>query len=147
MSDQNNQDQEVVSWLRSLYQLAHSDLRWMKEQGWRVVNWALLLYGAVLGIAKYFLPQTTPIIFILVDVGILLLAIYYIDNLYHSEVSTRETTTCIGEQIPKKARLWEARSHDPNHVLYLYIRLSVVVVSFVLVVVAHLWLVCSNVAA
>lgn len=147
MSDQNNLDPEVVPWLRSLYQLAHSDLRWMKEQGWRVVNWALLLYGAVLGIAKFFFPQTAPITFILVDGGILLLAIYYLVDLYLSEVSTRKTTERIEAQIPEGARLWEARSHDPNHVLYLYIRLSVVVVSFVLVVVAHLWLACSNVAA
>ena len=83
----------------------------------------------------------------MVDGGILLLAIYYLVDLYLSEVSTRKTTERIEAQIPEGARLWEVRSHDPNHVLYLYIRLSVVVVSFVLVVVAHLWLVCSNVAA
>jgi len=147
MSDQNNHDPEVASWLRSLYQLAHSDIRWMKEQGWRVVNWALLLYGAVLGIARFFLPQTPPWLFISVDVGILLVAIWYLVDLHLSGVSTRQTSARIEAQIPERAKLWEPRTHDPNHVLYLGIQLAIVVVSFVLLVAAHLWLACNNVAA
>jgi hypothetical protein len=135
-----------MSWLRTFYQLVHSDTRWTKEQGWRVVNWTLLLYGAILGIAKFLLPTLPQITFVLVDGGVLLVAIIYLVDLHLSAAALRRSATRIEGEIPE-ASLLERRTHDTYHFLYLGIQLVVVVAAFVLVTAAHLLIGSGNVAA
>ena len=143
---QQDRDPERMSWLRTYYQVAHSDTRWTKEQGWRVVNWTLLLYGAILGIAKFLLPKIAQITFIFVDAGVLLVAIIFLVDLHLSAAALRRSATRIEDEIPD-ASLLERRTHDTYHFLYLGIQLVIVVTAFVLVTAAHLHMGSGNVAA
>lgn len=148
MSQQEKEDPDQASWLRTLYQIAHSDTRWTKEQGWRVVNWTLLLYGAVLGTAKYLLPKLSSTVFIFVDMGVLIVALIYLVKLHLSAAGTRRTAARIEDRIPPDVvTLLERRTQDTYHNFYLGIELAVVVVAFILVAAAHLHLASTNVAA
>ena len=124
-----------LDWLRLLYQLAHSDIRWAKEQGWRVVNWALLLFGASLALYKFLLD--TPLwVFALLDAGIAVIAILYLVDLHQFAAVNRETGSRIQAQVPEVDGILSHRKLDRDHVAYLVVKLVVVVVSLVLTVLA-----------
>lgn len=131
------------NWLKTFYQIAHSDTRWAKEQGWRVVNWALLLFGALLSIHKYFVPDVSLLLFVAVDAVVLLLAIFFLCHLHSWASSTRRTAEKIENKIPNVDSILERQSHDKGNWLYLGMQLLVVVISFFLVIFVHLHM-CST---
>ena len=110
--EQSDMRSERSSWLRTLYQIAHSDTRWAKEQGWRVVNWTLLLFGALLGLAKYLNPQISPIAFSFIYAVILIAAIIYLVELHCWAKDTRSTSARIEEEIPDVEGILITRTYD-----------------------------------
>lgn len=130
-------DKEKGSWLRTLYQTAHSDIRWAKEQGWRVVNWALLLFAALLAIARYPLSSVPATAFAAVDALVLLVAMVFLVELHLWAAATRRTAAKIEKEIGDLVTLLERRAEDRNHYFYLVIQLLVVIAAFVLAVIAH----------
>lgn len=93
--------QERGAWLRTLYQLTHSDTRWAKEQGWRVVNWTLLLFGALLAIAKWLAPDFSLSAFVIANLFLLAVGIYYLVNLHCWALSNRKSAEQLEAQIPE----------------------------------------------
>jgi hypothetical protein len=122
-------------WLRLLYQLAHSDIRWAKEQGWRVVNWALLLFGASLALHKFLLSASLWV-FALLDAVIAVIAVLYLVDLHQFAVVSRETGSRIQGEVPEIGGVLSHRKWDRDHVAYLVVKIAVVVVSLVLTVLA-----------
>jgi membrane protein YdbS with pleckstrin-like domain len=100
----------------ALYQHAHHDLWWAKNQQWSVANWALLLIAGITGVARTLfsdalvLPNTWPFIALVAFVAIIAGA--YLGSL-HAEIAHNrdvyralEDTTGITElrkQIPQRA--------------------------------------------
>lgn len=124
---------EEASWLQTFYQIAHSDTRWAKEQGWRVVRWTVLLFGAVLGIQKYHVSNVPSFVFSSIDAVVLLIAIYYLRSLDRWMESTRSTTDEIEARIYPISSILRRRSHPSFSVF----QCAVIVVAFFLVVLAH----------
>jgi hypothetical protein len=122
-------------WLRLFYQLAHSDIRWAKEQGWRVVNWALLLFGASLALYK-FLEDVSLWAFALLDAVVAVIAIVYLVDLHLFAAGNRETGSRIQSQVPGINGILSHRRWDRDHVAYLVVKISIVVISLVLTVLA-----------
>ena len=137
-SERQDRGSESGSWLRTLYQHSRSDTIWAKEQGWRVVNWALVLFGANLSAQRYIISDiVSPVIFVLIDAGILLAAILYIVDLHCSANYSRRLAARIEEKIPEVTALLEPPGHGQNRFFYLGIQFAVIVTAFVLVVLAH----------
>jgi hypothetical protein len=122
-------------WPRLFYQLAHSDIRWAKEQGWKVVNWALLLFGASLALYK-FLLDTSLWVFAFLDAVIAVIAIVYLVDLHQFAAGNRETASRIQAQVPEIDGILSHRKWDRDHVVYLVVKISIVVISLVLTVLA-----------
>lgn len=128
---------EEASWLRTFYQVAHSDTRWAKEQGWRAVKWTVLLFGAALGIQKYLTSNVPSIVFPLIDIAVLSVAILYLRDLHHWMVSTSRTTDKIEAQIHPISSILERHRSNHNHLSFLVVQYAVIIIAFVLVVLAH----------
>lgn len=131
-----NDRNDRAAWLRMLYQVAHSDTRWAKEQSWRVVNWGLLLFAANLGIYKFLLEQVSPTVFALLDALVAVIAVLILLDLHRSASGTRATTSKIQAQIPDIDGILDRREVDREHVAYFGVQVAVVVVSLVLAVLA-----------
>lgn len=138
-SEQNNKDPETTSWLQALYQIAHSDTRWAKEQGWQVVNWTLLLFGALLGIQKL-IPALPLCAIFVADAAVTLVAVFYLIDLQWWSSGMRRTADKIEEQIPNAASILERRIRDRNHYKYLVIQFLVIVGALGFVVLAQCYL-------
>ncbi len=137
------ENRERASWLRTLYQIAHSDTRWAKEQGWRVVNWTLLLFGGLFGIAHLLRPHVSVTAFLIASVLVLVVAVFYLIGLHRWALSTRGTAERIEAQIPDIASVLDRRCPGEKHLFYLTVQLAVVLVAFVFAVLAHVF---ANVA-
>lgn len=133
-----NEDSETNSWLRTLYEITHSDTRWAKEQGWQVVNWTLLLFGAVLGIQQI-VPALPLYAFLVADTAIVLVASFYLLDLHWWTSGMRRTADRIENEIPNASTLLERRAHDRNHYKYLVVQFLVVGGGLIFVVMAHLY--------
>ena len=133
------EDHERASWLRTLYQVAHSDTRWAKEQSWRVINWTLLLFGGLLGIARLLRPHVSITAFLIATVPVLVVAVFYLIGLHRWALSTRGTAERIEAQIPDIASVLDRRRPGAKHYFYLTVQLAVVFVAFVFSVLAHVF--------
>lgn len=131
--------QERGAWLRTLYQLTHSDTRWAKEQGWRVVNWTLLLFGALLAIAKWPAPYFSLCAFVIANLFLLAVGIYYLLDLHCWTQSNRKSAEQLEAQIPEDVlSLLDRRAPGEKHLPYLLIQVGIVFVAFILVLLAHI---------
>ena len=138
-SKRKNKDSETTSWLQTLYQVAHSDTRWAKEQGWRVVNWTLLLFGALLGIQKI-VPNLPLCAFLVGDAVVVFVAGFYLIDLQSWSSGMRRTADKIENRIPNVASILERRILDRNHYKYLVIQFLVIVGALSFVVLAQCYL-------
>ncbi|MEK7815586.1 MAG: hypothetical protein AAB294_02060 [Pseudomonadota bacterium] len=131
--------QERGAWLRTLYQLTHSDTRWAKEQGWRVVNWTLLLFGALLAIAHLLAPHFSLCAFVIAGLFLLAVGIYYLVGLHCWALSNRRSAEQLEAQIPKDVvSLLDRRAPGEKHLPYLLVQVGIVTVAFVLVLAVHI---------
>jgi len=138
-SEQKNKDPDTTSWFQTFYQIAHSDTRWAKEQGWQVVNWTLLLFGALLGIQKL-VPNLPLCAFLVADVVVVLVAGFYLIDLQWWSSGMRRTADKIENLIPNVASILERRIRDRNHYKYLAIQFLIIVGALSFVVLAHFYL-------
>ena len=118
------------AWLRTWYQLAHADVRWAKEQGWRVVNWGLLILGALVAVAKYASAQASPIVFSLIGAAVVIVAIAWLVDLHRFAEYGRRTCADTCKEIK-----WEVPggvTTGAEHMIYLMIKIAVLVVALVL---------------
>jgi len=131
---------ECAAWLRTLYQIAHSDTRWAKEQGWRVVNWTLLLFGALLAIAHLLMPHFSIIAFVIAGVFVLAVGICYLVDLHRWALRTRGNAERLEAQIPEDiASLLDRRAPGEKHLPYLLVQLGIVTVAFVFALLVHIF--------
>ena len=137
-TEQKHGDSETTSWLQTFYQIAHSDTRWAKEQGWRVVNWALLLFDALLVVQQYLSANVSPLVFAAIDAGVLLVAIFYLFDLQSWASSTRRTAEKIENKIPEVSTVLERRAYDKDNKFFMGVQFIVIFVAFFLVLMAHL---------
>ena len=136
-------DDDRGSWLRTLYQIAHSDTRWAKEQSWRVVYWSLLLFAALLAIFKYLVHGVADgffigITFIGITIAIPVMAYLSLLDLHRSAGGTRRTTDKIQKDEIKElsSRFLDPRQTDLEHYLYLIMQVVVLVVAAALTILA-----------
>ena len=125
-------DDDRSSWLRTLYQIAHSDTRWAKEQGWRVVNWSLLLFAALLAVSKYVLAEVSWIAFGVIAVLVVVVAIIFLLDLSQFGAGTRRTSSQIQKEIPDASEILDQRSGDRDQTFYLTIQIVVLIVALAL---------------
>jgi hypothetical protein len=137
MSDTNHNTTEVPKdeWLLLLYEQSHSDIRWAKEQSWRVVNWALLLFAANLGIHKY-LSNFSVLYFGLLDAAVAIIAVVYLADLHNFAHCSRSNGLKIEKQVPGLDGFLKRRDTDRNHIVYFVVKITVVLVSLVIAVIA-----------
>ena len=131
---------ERAAWLRMLYQIAHSDIRWAKEQGWRVVNWTLLLYGALLGTAHLLTPHFSITAFVIAGVFVLAVGTYCLVDLHRWALRTRGNAERLEAHIPEDiTALLDRRAPGEKHLPYLLVQLGIVIVAFVLALLVHIF--------
>lgn len=120
------------SWLQTFYKISQSETRWAKEQGWRVVNWTLALFGALLAIQRFLFPNVAWFVFALIGLGVLLIAFFYLKNLHSYAATTRGNADRIEKKIGNVSEILERASNKDNHCIYLVIQVVVVLVAFAL---------------
>ena len=110
-------------WVKMWYQLAHSDIRWAKEQGWRALQWTIVLLVALVVAAKQIesMPRWAFVILILL-VGFI--ALWYQLDLHQFAKRSRDFANKLRENIPLPV---PERKADPNHWVYLFIRIIAIV--------------------
>jgi len=129
-------DADRGSWLRTLYQVAHSDTRWAKEQSWRVVYWSLLLFAAELAIFKYLGPGGHVKVFIALTITILFVGIISLYDLRQSVAGTRHTTDKIQrDEFRELSRFLDLRSASLGDTFYLLVQLGVLLIAAALTIV------------
>ncbi len=125
------------SWLRTLYQIAHSDTRWAKEQSWRVVYWSLLLFAAELAIFKYLVHGVADGFFIGITIVIPVMAFLSLLDLRRSAGGTRRTMDKIQkDEIKELSSFLDLRQTDLEHDLHLIMRVFMLVVAAGLTILA-----------
>lgn len=127
---------DAGDWQRLYYQLAHSDIRWSKEQGWRVVNWALLLYGAVITIAQFMLHTVSSLAFIVIGVFVAIVAIIWLVDLHSFGSKSRQVCRDISKSLPRESKHPSGEGSSDRHNFYLVIQLIVIIMGLVLFIVA-----------
>jgi len=132
-------------WLRTLYQVAHSDTRWAKEQSWRVVYWSLLLFAAVLAISKYLVHGVPSKVFITLSgaftIMILVVAILFLRDLRQFVAGTRHTTDQIQkDEIRELSRFLDLRPALRGDTFYWRVQLCVLCFAAVLTISALLYI-------
>lgn len=130
MTDTSNSG-ERGSWLRTFYETAQAEIRWSKEQGWRVVNWALVLFGGLIAVARILEPVPWYY-FAALALLVLLAAFFFVDDLHDSAALARDNAGRIEREIPGVAELLR---HDGggDHRLHFYVQLIILAMGFLLV--------------
>lgn len=124
---------ERGSWLPTLYEIAHAEIRWAKEQGWRVVNWALVLFGGLIAVAK--LLQPTPwYYFAALALLVLLAGYFFVDDLHESAASARGNADRIEKRIPGAAELLQVHDGNQDHRFHFYVQLILLAMGFLLAI-------------
>lgn len=131
----NSKDSET-SWLQTFYKISQSETRWAKEQGWRVVNWTLTLFGALLAIQGFLFPNIPWFVFPIIGFGVLLIAFFYLGKLHFYAATTRGNADRIEKKIGNVSEILERTSNKDNHCIYLVIQVVVVLVACALFAIA-----------
>lgn len=124
---------ESRSWLPKLYEIAHAEIRWAKELGWRVVNWTLVLFGGLIAVAK--LLQPTPwYYFAALALVVLLAAYFFVDDLHESAASARGNAERIEKRIPGAAEFLQVHGGNADHRFHFYVQLVILAMGFLLAI-------------
>jgi len=131
---------DADTWLLTLYELSHSDVRWAKEQGWRAVNWAFLLFGALVPLAKILLPQVHLMAFATLVFMLAVLAIGYLTELHLFAAESRRRYVEIQRRVMMDSKLSGVQSSGSLYLGHLAVQLVAVDVGAVAVLLALLYL-------
>ncbi len=125
---------ERDTWLRTLYGLAQSNIRWAKEQGWRVVGWYLALLGGILTLYKYLLSSVPLWVFVKLTIVLTLIAAWFLWRLNEAARSARATSIRIESTLPENLLPASERSVAGGQYIFLALQWLVLLVTCVLVI-------------
>lgn len=111
-------------WRRTWFQNAHSDMRWAKEQGWRALQWILLLLAGMTA-AQSQLPALPKALFEALIVLSGVIGAWYLWDLHKFGQSSRDTAEGLVKDVPGRDDYLPRRSKDPHHVRLLIVRLII----------------------
>ena len=111
-------------WVKILWQHLQSDIRWAKEQGWRSLQWVLLLLAALATTATK-IPSwiLIPAAFIVGVVGV-----YYQCDLHEFAKRARTPSDKILNHV-RGRQLFPEPNGDPDHCRFLVIRVGLILVA------------------
>ncbi len=118
-------------WAKIWFQNAHSDMRWAKEQSWRALQWAVVLFAALAAAASK-LPDLPTTLFVILALCVAIIAIYYLLDLHWFGRRSRETSERLVREIPGRAEFLPKRHTDPHHYALFVVRIAVVIAALVM---------------
>ena len=104
---------------RTLYELAHSDIRWAKEQSVHAVYWSFLLFAALIPLAKLLISFLRPPAIIPVAVLVGVLAVIYLLDLNQFAAGSRRRIEKLQKLANLDSDLIGPQRSDPDHAAYL----------------------------
>jgi hypothetical protein len=112
-------------WVKIWYQTAHSDIRWAKEQGWRALQWTVVLLAGLVAAARQIgsIPQQ---VFLILIFTVAAFAIFYQADLHKFAKHSRSITEGVLKKVPGRKENLPKRKFDPDHRLYLIVRIAVI---------------------
>ena len=126
-------------WRRTWFQNAHSDMRWAKEQGWKALQWIILLQAAATA-AQSQLGNLDVRVFQGSVAGIGAVGVWYLIDLHLFGRSSRRTAEGLLIAVPGRDKYLPRRTKDRHHVGLLVVRIVITVASTVfalLVILQH----------
>jgi hypothetical protein len=124
------------TWLRTLYQLAHANINWDKEQGWRVVGWSLALLGGLIAIYRSPLSKSHVWPFAVLVAVLVIVAIWYLARLNKAAQLARATAVRIESTLPHEILPLGERSTAGAQRIFLILQVLLLVVAGILTVIA-----------
>jgi hypothetical protein len=122
-------------WEIAGYQEALADIRWAKERMGEIVQWAVILLGALTAVART-VSAFGSCSFVTFGVLVSGCAIWWLIDLHLFARKTRDRVDSLLERAPAVMR--PKRPRDRNHVKYLAIQSIVIVIACAVAVVAIL---------
>ena len=118
-------DAEADEFRRVWYENSHADIRWSKEQAWKALDGTVILLAAIAAasVSLKWVPFCVFAGMILLAAG---LAVIYLLDLHYSAVKSRKWCHDIIRDV-KFDRPLPERRFDPEHVLYLAVRIMIVI--------------------
>ncbi len=74
-------------WEKLQYQNSISDIRWAKEQSWKAIQWIILLFAAISGLALKL--KNEKVLIEILSIFVAGIACYYLIDLYNFARKTR----------------------------------------------------------
>ena len=110
-----------------------SDVRWAKEQGWKVLQWTVLLQAAIYAASTQIGEVPVWVYFVLTLIVAFAASAYLIDLHIFAKKSRTEALTVLPDYVP-----WGHSRKRGHHAPYLSLQLAVVVGATIIVVVGVL---------
>lgn len=129
--------EERDEWERLRYSGAFSDLRWAKEQGWRVTQWTVALVGAIYWLSK--VVDGPFELFVALLAGTVVVSVSFLISLQGFAISRRADLRKYDAHDRYKSKVLDLPDKENNHPVLFGVRIAVVVATAVLVA----WAVCS----
>lgn len=132
----NREEREVSDepddgqWLRVWYQTERANVQWAKEQGWRSLQWVVILFVAIAAAADR-LTHLWIYYFFGTAVVVGAVAIMHQIDLHRSAKESRETSERIVSTVPHLVRYLPERSKAQHHFTYLVIQLTIIAAAFI----------------
>lgn len=107
-------------WCRAIFDAAHHDIWWVKEQQMSAANWTLLLLGALVGVSQLLSsPGNTPSLKQTCLLGLASLLVvglgsYYAWDLYLTMVRSRRRAKAIVELVDDPSAIFAESKRDPK---------------------------------
>jgi hypothetical protein len=121
-------------WKKLLVELAWSDIRWAKEQGWKVLQWSIVLLAAVYAASRQL--QDIPVgVYILFVVAIGFIAVWYLVDLHTFAKDSRDRFRTLAEGVSELSDVLSPSGFDPDHKLYLAVQILVVSAAAIVLVI------------
>jgi hypothetical protein len=107
-------------WRRAIFDAAHHDIWWVKEQQMSAGNWTLLLLGALVGVNQLLTSPgqtpapTQPRLLGLASLLVVGLGSYYVWDLYLTMVRSRRRAKAIVEHVDDPNGIFTESKRDPK---------------------------------
>lgn len=158
--DDQAADKTAQSWVLAIYGSAITDIRWAKEQSWKVVQWSFALFGGIIALYRFpfaNLKRPSWLVFPALAIGAAAGTIFYLLDLHRFAKESRHKTDRAEDEAPRiahvvlgepereepveadaleqvKKRLGNRKKRDRNHRCILGVQIAVVVLSAILTV-------------
>ena len=140
-SDGDPSGTDQREWLSELYQLAHSDVRWAKEQGWRIASWTFALLAAILALYRDPFSHAPVCYFAIMVAAIVISAGCFLFDLDSFAREARTKSDSIETAMPERMKtILPKRDAYPNHASYLVVQLVSLLIAGAVTVLALNWI-------